>query len=304
MESPEEALRNGRKIVKREITRIITPGTAVDDELLDNEKSAFLGAVAQKEDGFQVMWSDVAAGLTMCAFKKFLFMGRENRKRRSKDVCDVGRCGVNSRLHVCAGLCFCVSAFSVSLMLGKKEVLLCRGAEKLAPMFGQSVRVVSVAEYDDCERAIRGYLRVSLSSSGANDVPLTSDRTLNRLSFDGATRSALDLNSSLVRLFSSSSGHRMQPATQVWFFCDPKFVSRKDNLQRLLRERINAPLDSSERDELTSRLSAVQALMDDQHLLREMQQILTKSETEGDAERALQRIVFSGFVFFSSDRLF
>jgi DNA mismatch repair protein MutS len=34
MESPQEAAKAGRRIVRREITRIITPGTAVDDELL------------------------------------------------------------------------------------------------------------------------------------------------------------------------------------------------------------------------------------------------------------------------------
>jgi DNA mismatch repair protein MutS len=169
-----------------------------------------------------------------------------------------------------------------------QEVLVCKGLAGVCDLFGP-VRVVEVQQHAACEAAIRDYLQVSLSSAGAKVVPLTSEKTRNRLRFcifsfgslfcfyfkrrfDVSTRQALDLGQSCLRIF-SSSGHRMQPATQ-----------------RLLRERISAPLSSNESEEIESRLSAVQVLLDDRMLLRSLQHVLNSSEMFGDAERALQRL--------------
>ncbi len=63
-----------------------------------------------------------------------------------------------------------------------QEVLVCKGLVGVCDLFEQ-VRVVEVQQHAGCEAAIRDYLQVSLSSAGAKVVPLTSEKTRNRLRF-------------------------------------------------------------------------------------------------------------------------
>ena len=46
-EDPAEARRGGRKIVERAVVRVITPGTLVEDGLLDARRPNFLAALAE-----------------------------------------------------------------------------------------------------------------------------------------------------------------------------------------------------------------------------------------------------------------
>ncbi len=65
MESPEEAKKRGSKsVVKREIVRTVTPGTIVEDALLDARSNNFLAALAVHRDGAEaaLAWVDVSTG--------------------------------------------------------------------------------------------------------------------------------------------------------------------------------------------------------------------------------------------------
>jgi DNA mismatch repair protein MutS len=65
MESPEEAKKRGSKsVVKREIIRTVTPGTIVEDSLLDARSNNFLAALALLRDGAEaaIAWVDVSTG--------------------------------------------------------------------------------------------------------------------------------------------------------------------------------------------------------------------------------------------------
>ncbi|WP_411819469.1 DNA mismatch repair protein MutS [Hyphococcus formosus] len=65
MESPEEAKKRGSKsVVKREIVRTVTPGTIVEDSLLDSRSNNFLAALAIFRDGAEaaMAWVDVSTG--------------------------------------------------------------------------------------------------------------------------------------------------------------------------------------------------------------------------------------------------
>lgn len=65
MESPEEAKKRGSKsVVKREIVRTVTPGTIVEDSLLDARSNNFLAALAIFRDGAEaaIAWVDVSTG--------------------------------------------------------------------------------------------------------------------------------------------------------------------------------------------------------------------------------------------------
>jgi len=65
MENPAEAKKRGYKaVVRREVVRTITPGTIIEEALLDSRANNFLSAVAVLRDGEEaaIAWMDVSTG--------------------------------------------------------------------------------------------------------------------------------------------------------------------------------------------------------------------------------------------------
>lgn len=52
----------GKKLVRREVVRIITPGTAIDSQLVDSSEAAYLAAISCQGDKFGVAFLDVTTG--------------------------------------------------------------------------------------------------------------------------------------------------------------------------------------------------------------------------------------------------
>ena len=59
-----EPATKGTKLVKREVVRVITPGTAVDQQLLDSGESVFLAVICSDGDTYGAALLDVS---TACA---------------------------------------------------------------------------------------------------------------------------------------------------------------------------------------------------------------------------------------------
>lgn len=57
-----EPATKGTKLVKREVVRVITPGTAVDQQLLDSGESAFLAVICSDGDTYGAALLDVSTG--------------------------------------------------------------------------------------------------------------------------------------------------------------------------------------------------------------------------------------------------
>ncbi|MFQ6017735.1 MAG: DNA mismatch repair protein MutS, partial [Kiloniellaceae bacterium] len=63
MEDPAEARKRGTKaVVKREVVRLVTPGTITEDELLDARAHNFLAALAEAGGAFGLAWLDMSTG--------------------------------------------------------------------------------------------------------------------------------------------------------------------------------------------------------------------------------------------------
>ncbi len=65
IESPAEAKKRGPKsVVKREVVRLVTPGTITEDELLDGKSNNYLASVysLKKNDVMGVSWLDISTG--------------------------------------------------------------------------------------------------------------------------------------------------------------------------------------------------------------------------------------------------
>jgi DNA mismatch repair protein MutS len=62
METPEEAKRRKAPAVRREVVRLVTPGTVTEDSLLDAARPAWLLALAPVDDGIGAAWLDLSTG--------------------------------------------------------------------------------------------------------------------------------------------------------------------------------------------------------------------------------------------------
>lgn len=63
LEDPAEAKKRGYKaVVKRDVVRIITPGTLLEENLLDSKQSNFLGSLAITGKQMALAWLDISTG--------------------------------------------------------------------------------------------------------------------------------------------------------------------------------------------------------------------------------------------------
>ena len=63
MENPAEAKKRGSKaVVKRDVVRLVTPGTLTEESLLDARRHNYLAAFAQVRDDSALAWVDISTG--------------------------------------------------------------------------------------------------------------------------------------------------------------------------------------------------------------------------------------------------
>ncbi|MFZ7091011.1 DNA mismatch repair protein MutS [Primorskyibacter sp. 2E233] len=63
LESPEEAKKRGSKsVVKRDVVRLVTPGTLTEESLLEARRHNYLAALGRVRDEYALSWSDISTG--------------------------------------------------------------------------------------------------------------------------------------------------------------------------------------------------------------------------------------------------
>src|SRR5512147_2189630 len=63
IEDPAEAKKRGYKaVVKRDVVRVVTPGTLTEDTLLDARRHNYLAALADAAGGLGLAWLDISTG--------------------------------------------------------------------------------------------------------------------------------------------------------------------------------------------------------------------------------------------------
>ncbi|MCF6233764.1 MAG: DNA mismatch repair protein MutS, partial [Rhodobacteraceae bacterium] len=64
MENPAEAKKRGSKsVVRREVVRLVTPGTLTEDSLLEARRHNFLTSYAELRDQAAIAWADISTGM-------------------------------------------------------------------------------------------------------------------------------------------------------------------------------------------------------------------------------------------------
>ncbi len=78
MEDPAEARKRGSKsIVRREVVRVVTPGTITEDSLLESRAANILAALAFSGEGAALAWADVSTGAFTVRPVKVAALGEE-----------------------------------------------------------------------------------------------------------------------------------------------------------------------------------------------------------------------------------
>lgn len=63
LESPEQAKKRGSKsVVKRDVVRLVTPGTLTEDSLLEARRHNYLAALGHVRDDWALAWADISTG--------------------------------------------------------------------------------------------------------------------------------------------------------------------------------------------------------------------------------------------------
>ena len=78
-EDPKQA----KGLVKREVTRVITPGTVMEEQSLEDKNNNYLAAVFVAEEGCGLAFTDISTGL----FKAAQFTGEQREREMADELC-------------------------------------------------------------------------------------------------------------------------------------------------------------------------------------------------------------------------
>ena len=87
MESPAEAKKRGSKsVVKRDVVRLVTPGTLTEDSLLEARRHNFLASFAQIRDASALAWVDISTGDFSVSTLPLVLLGPELARLAPSEV--------------------------------------------------------------------------------------------------------------------------------------------------------------------------------------------------------------------------
>lgn len=273
-ESPKEAkLRGGNKaLVKREVVRIVTPGTLTEETLLDAGKNNFLLSISTSNEKIGIAWLDVSTGeLYTESCSKYTFLSVIARVRPREilllDTVDNYYSNLIKKTFDCI-----ISPLIQSINNSKKaEKLICfHYGVKTLSSFGsfsenETITCWSLLDY------------VSLTQKG-NLPPIRFPKSIKNealMRIDSSTRKSLEINETL-------DGHKKGS------LIDAVDMTLTAVGTRQLDKDISAPLTDIE--EINSRLDMIEFLIEEDKVRENIRKILKAS---ADIDRAKARVVLS-----------
>jgi len=138
LETPQEAKKRGSKsVVRREVVRVITPGTITEDNLLEAREPNYLASIVQNKDEISIAYLDLSTG----------------------DICSYNSCFEN--------------IIDDLARINPKELLLCDKLyhdQRLSGLILEykgrfTTQVNSFFEYERCQRSLKNFYQVYLIDS-------------------------------------------------------------------------------------------------------------------------------------------
>ncbi len=269
LEDPAEAKKRGYKaVVRRDVVRLVTPGTLTEDSLLEARRHNFLCAFAEVRDQAALAWADISTGEFRVMPSSLARLGPDLARLAPREVL-VSEARERDTVSSIAE-----SGASVTpLSRGSFDSA---GAEKrLCEMFGVG-SLDAFGSFDRAEVSAMGALIDYLHLTQRGRLPLmrppVKELQGGTLQIDAATRRNLEITSAL-------SGGR-----------DGSLLAAIDRTvtaggARLLERRLSAP--SLDLGLIHQRLEAVRGLCEDARLREALRDALRRVP---DIDRALSRI--------------
>jgi DNA mismatch repair protein MutS len=271
IEDPAEARKRGSKsVVKRDIVRIITPGTLTEDHLLEPRRANYLAALAETGGGIGVAWFDLSTG------ELWLQSSSETTLGATLGRIDPGELLVPEKMIQRPALFEVFQPFKARLTVEPDARFDSEnGRRRLAAMYAVDT-LDGFGRFNRAEVAAAGALAgyIELTQKG-RVPPLQAPRRLAEdgvLDIDPATRRNLELNRTL-------SGERQGSLLSA---IDLTVTAAG---ARLLAAQLSAPL--TDPAEIEARLDAVAFFHERGSLIDAMRRILASAP---DIERALGRL--------------
>ncbi|MEM1162073.1 MAG: DNA mismatch repair protein MutS [Pseudomonadota bacterium] len=271
VETPEDAKKRGSKaVVRREVTRVVTPGTLTEETLLDARRHNFLAAWAEIRGKGALAWADVSTGDLVVAPLARPALGPMLARLAPSEVLVQDAAFedpvLSSQIE---------EAGAVPTPLGPASFDSASSTQRLCSLF----RVASLDGFGSFERAelsalgaLADYLEITQKGRLPIIKPPVRELAGGAMAIDAATRRNLELTRSM-------SGAR-----------DGSLLSVIDRTltgagARLLEMRIAAPLTDTA--VINARLDWVQHLTEDRELATQMRAAL---KMVPEIERALSRL--------------
>lgn len=269
MEDPAEAKKRGSKsVVRREVVRLVTPGTLTEDALLEARRHNYLAAWAEVRDGAALAWADISTGEMRVMPCPMVRLGPELARLSPREV-------LVSETHERAldSVVAEAGAAMTALSRGSFDSL---GAEKrLCALWGVGT-LEAFGAFDRAELSAMGALVDYLELTQRGRLPLlrapVKESALGAMQIDAATRRNLEIVQGM-------SGGR-----------DGSLLAAMDRTvtaggARLLERRLAAP--SRDLGVIRGRLEAVRALVEAPGLRERLRDGLRPVP---DMDRALSRL--------------
>jgi DNA mismatch repair protein MutS len=269
MESPAEAKKRGAKsVVKRDVVRLVTPGTLTEESLLEARRHNFLAAYALVRDAAALAWVDISTGAFHVMALPQVRLGPELARLAPSEVL-VSEAQEIELANVVA------DAGAALTALGRGSFDSSLAADRVAEVFG----VASLDAFGTFERAelsamgaLVDYLKITQKGKLPLLRPPQKEASGGVMQIDAATRRNLELTAAL-------SGGRAGSLLA----CIDRTVTAGG--ARLLERRLSSP--SRDLAEINARLEAVGFSLDETEFRSALREALRKIP---DIDRALSRL--------------
>jgi DNA mismatch repair protein MutS len=268
MENPAEAKKRGSKsVVKRDVVRLVTPGTLTEDSLLEARRHNFLAAFACVRDECAMSWADISTGAFHVMCLPRVRLGAELARLAPSELVVADTPEAPHDIADDLGIAL--------TPLGKASFDSTAAEKRICALFDVAT-LDAFANFERSEISAMGALIDYLEITQKGKLPLlrkpVRDRTEDVIQIDTATRKNLELTHSL-------SGGR-----------DGSLLSTIDRTVtagggRLLERRVSSP--SCRLDTIRNRLSALDFAVENATIRHDLRDMLRKTP---DLDRALSRL--------------
>ncbi len=269
MEDPAEAKKRGSKsVVKRDVVRLVTPGTLTEDSLLEPRRHNYLTAWADIRGASALAWADISTGelrVMPCP-----------RVRLAPELARLGARELVVTEDVAAGLRELADEMGFALAeRGRAAFDSTSGNKRLCALFNTAT-LDGFGSFERAELSALGALVDYLDMTQKGQMPLLTppvrENAKAAMQIDAATRRNLELTQALA---GGRAGSLLATVDQ----------SVTPGGARLLERRISSP--SCDLGEIEARLAAVTALVESDRLRGDLRAAL---KSVPDIDRALSRL--------------